>query len=268
MMKKKLTMALSLAVALVMMASVALAAVALNYSPAADALKQARNAVMDKYGLTQTTLGLFQHNLYLLDNETVVVFHTDVADANGNGLTGEYTVTIPDGGTTVVSWTFDHVDPAVWQSGDLDAPIWGQAQLAKFLEDGNTGAETNYTASVDDFGVTYVLVGPNAPTDVDETELVEVVISKVQPGPDDMSEAAAMELACAALTDAFALTEDDLAQANFFRCELQQYGRYATRTWQIEAQLLKDGCTWNVYVVIDAATSEIVDIGMSVGSHG
>ena len=231
-------------------------------SSSADALKQARNAVMDKYGLTQTTLGMFQHNLYLLEDETVVSFHTDVADANGNGLTGEYTVTIPDGGSPVVSWTFDHVDPAVWQSGELDAPIWGQPQLARFLQDRSTGAETNYTANLDEAGVTYVAVGPGAPTDEDENELVEIVVSEVQPGPDDLSETAAMEMAHAALT------EDDLAQENFFRCELQQYGGYATRTWQIEAQLLKDGCSWNVSVVIDAATGEILDIGMSIGSNG
>lgn len=263
-MKRKITMSLALGLALVLMASVALAAVVLHYSPAASALTQARNAVIDKYGLTHTTLGLFTHDMYLLEGQTVIVFHSDVVDAYGAGLTGEYTVTIPDGGKPIACWTFDYVDEKVYQSGELDAPIWAQAQLEKFLQ--TKGEEATHTVLVDDNGVTYVVTDIGTPSA--QTELVEIDITAVEPREDELSEAAALETARAALMETFALTESELDQANFFRCELEQYGGYATRTWQINASLEKDGHVWNLSVVLDAATGEIIDIDMTTGGNG
>lgn len=263
-MKRKFTLTIAIALALMLTASVALAAVVLNYSPQASALTQARNALIDKYGLTHTTLGLFTHDLYLLEGQTVVVFHSDVVDAYGAGLTGEYTVTIPDGGTPIACWTFDYVDAKIYESGELDTPIWGQAQLEKFLQ--TKGEDLTYTALVDDDGVTYVVTNIGDPSA--ETELVEIDITAVEPREDELNESAAMETARAALMETFALTEGDLAQANFFRCELEQYGGYATRTWQINASLEKDGYVWNLSVVLDASTGEILDVDMSTGGNG
>ena len=265
-MKRKFTVILAAALVLVMTASAALAATLLNYSPVASALTQARNVLMAQYGLTHTTLGLFTHDLYMLEGATVVVYHSDVVDAYGSGLTGEYTVTIPDGGEAIACWTFDHVPASIWQSGGMDAPIWGQPQLEKFLQDQAAGGSGDYTANLDESGVTYVVTNTSEPSA--ETELVEINMTAAEPGPGDLSESEALAMARAALMETFALSESDMDKANFIRCELEQCGGYTTRTWQMDAQLPKNGCIWNLYIVIDSQTGEIMDIGMSTGNAG
>ena len=58
-MKKRLSAGLILAVVLTLAAVSALAVYALTRSPEAEAIYQARQAVMDAYGLTAETMGLF-----------------------------------------------------------------------------------------------------------------------------------------------------------------------------------------------------------------
>lgn len=265
-MKRKLTMALALALAMLMLASVAVAAVVLTYSPGASVLKQARDAVVDKYGLTYETLGLFDHSLYLMENESTVIFHSNVVDAQGNTLTGEYTVTIPDEGALAVSWTFDGVAPSVWQTGDMDSPVWGQPQLERYLKDKEKGEEAMYFAAEDDGNVTYEVGVTPVPSA--EVEIVEVVISKVEPGPNDLTREEAIALAGAALMDSFALTEEQIAMTDFFFCELEQLGEYATRTWRIHACYAQEDIDMGMYVLIDASTGEIIDIDLTTGGNG
>ena len=62
-MKKKLSLSFALVAAIVLMASIALAAVTLIYSPAASASMLARKALIEQYGLTHTTLGLFMESI-------------------------------------------------------------------------------------------------------------------------------------------------------------------------------------------------------------
>lgn len=247
------------------MSTAALAATVLNYSPTASALKQARQAVMDKYGLTHTTLGLFTYDISMTDGAVVIVFRSDVLDESGQEVAGCYTVTVPDDGDPVAVWTYDHIDPAVWQSGDMNSNVWGQPQLESFLRDKTEGGTVIYSVIQDDGFASGVTPSP-AP--VMEAELVEIVIAEVSPGPDDLSETAVRELASVALADSFGLAEDELARMDVFHCELKQVEGYATRLWHINAYLQRDGYDWNMYVVIDAATGEIVDIGMQTGGNG
>lgn len=269
-MKRKLTMSLAFALAMLMLASVAVAAVVLTYSPGASVLKQARDAVVDKYGLTYETLGMFHHSLYLMEDESTVIFHSDVVDAQGNTLTGEYTVTIPDEGAISVSWTFDGVAPSLWQSGEMDSPVWGQPQLERYLKDKAKDEETAYFAAEDDGDVTYEVGVTPVPTALPhaEMEIVEVVISKVEPGPEDLTKEEALALAGAALMDSFALTEAQIAMTDFFICELEQLGEYATRTWRIHACYAQDEIDMGMYVLIDASTGEIIDIDLTTGGNG
>lgn len=270
-MKRKMTMAIALAAALVMVASVAVAAVVLNYSPQAKAMSVARNAVIDKYGLTHTTLGLFNYNMSMLEGQTIIVFHSDVVDEQGEHLAGEYTVTIPDDGEPTATWSYDSVDPAIWQSGDMNAPVWGQPQLETFLRDKTNGGTVNYNVVLDD-GVVYSTNTPEPPAMHAEdgtTAVFETIeIAKVTPRPNELTEDAAIEMARMALMDSFNLTEGEATRIDFFHCELHQFGNYEPRTWQINAYINQDGYDWNMYVMIDASTGEILDIGMQTGGNG
>ena len=251
--------------AVLCMSTVALAAVMLNYSPAVNALKQAREAVMKKYDLTHTTLGLFAYDLSQTDEGTVVEFRCDMCREDGRELAGRYTVTIPKKGNVAVAWTYDDVDPAVWQSGDMNAPVWGQPQLENFLRDRTNGGTVTYCVVMDE-GVSSVATP--TPVPVSDTGLEEIVMQTVTPVAGELDEAAARKLAGAALADSFDLTENDLEQMDIFRCELQQTSEGTARLWHVNAYLYHDGYDWNMYVVIDAATGEIVDIGMQTGGNG
>ena len=239
-MKRKMTMALVLVAALVMMASVALAAAVLNYSPQANVLTMARNAVIEKYGLTHTTLGMFNYDMSMTNGQSVVVFHSDVVDEQGKDLAGEYVVTIPDDGELMVTWSYDNVDPAVWQNGAMEAPVWGQLQLETFLRDKTNGGTVDDNVILDDGGVTYSVNTPEpSAMDAEDGPIVEfgtIEIVQVTPGPGELNETAAIELARAALMESFGLNEGEVAQIDFFR--------------------------------LDAETGEILDIGMSTGGNG
>lgn len=269
-MKRKLTMSLALAVAMVMLASVAVAAVVLTYSPGASVLKQARDAVVDKYGLTYETLGIFSHSMELMEDKSVVTFRCDLLNAAGNDLTGEYIVTIPEDGEVSAMWTFDDVDPSVWENGDMGASVWGQPQLECYLKDQASGENVDYTVRADESNVTYEVGVTPAPSVVPhvDTEIVEVVIRQVEPGPDDLTRDEAMALAGAALMDSFALTEEQIAMTDFFICELEQLGEYATRTWRIHACYSQEEIDLGMYVLIDASTGEIIDIDLTTGGNG
>lgn len=269
-MKRKMTMAIALAAALVMMASVAVAAVVLTYSPSASVLKQARDAVVGKYGLSYEVLGIFNHSIEMLEDKTVVTFWCDLLDEDSNDLAGEYIVTIPVEGEASAVWTFDAVEPSVWANGDMDAPVWGQPQLECYLKDQASGKVLDYNVQKDDGNVTYEVGVTPAPSAVPlaDAELVEVVVRQVSPGPDDLTRDEAIALAGAALMDSFALTEEQIAMTDFFICELEQLGEYATRTWRIHACYSQAEIDLGMYVLIDASTGEIIDIDLTTGGNG
>ena len=112
--KKKLRLSAVIVMALVLLTATAFALYALQLSPKADAVSQARRALTEKYGLTPEAFGLFYATSSQEGQNWVVHF------AAGEGiypaLIGEYTVTLEKGRATA-SWSHDDVDPALWQSG-------------------------------------------------------------------------------------------------------------------------------------------------------
>lgn len=266
-MKRKLTLSIALVTVIVLMASVALAAVTLIYSPSASALNQARNALIEQYGLTHTTLGLFTHSLSM-DGDTITFTFADDLMASYGGNAGDYTVTLRDG-EVIASWTHDEADPALWQSGDLDAPIWGQPQLEAILRERTLAGTAIGESDCDDSGVTYEFASSTpAPAPAETPELVPIEIAPVTPAPGELTEAEALAIVRAALMETFGLTEDDIANTDFFRCELMQVGDYPLRHWSVNAWCQKDGFDWNMYVEIDASTGEITAIVMQTGGNG
>lgn len=267
-MKKKLTLSLALVAAIVLMVSVALAATTLLYSPSASAIRQARSAVMEQYGLTHTTLGLFTCSLSMEEDVTTVTFGGDLMASYG-GNAGDYTVTLQDGEVTV-SWTHDEADPALWLAGDLSAPIWGQPQLEIFLRERTIGGTVADAPDSTGSDVTYeCATNTPAPPAAQEPEVVTLSIAEVTPGPDDLTKEEALAIARAALMENYGLTETDLADdVDFTSCQLRQIGDYSPRVWCISAWCQMDGYDWYMSVELDASTGEILAIHMQTGGNG
>lgn len=112
----------------------ALAEEAPVFSSDALLLKAANEALAARYGLTPHLLGLF---------DTELTRYGDVATVRllprarpHPRLAGEYLVLIsPD--NVQAFWSHDDVDPAIWQSGELNSVAWGAPQLLKYLEAGS-----------------------------------------------------------------------------------------------------------------------------------
>ena len=243
-MKSKMRLVLAFALVMLMMASVAMAAVMVSYSPAANAKKLATQAMYDTYGFDRQTLGLFHS----------VVTEDGVRYSPDSYLPveriGEYLVVI-DGETATVTWSHDDKDAALWQSGDPNASVWGVKQLAAYLatdplERGDW--LKSYLATV--------TVMPMA------TPAAEVV-SEIQSKAGDLPLAQAMAFADAALMDVYGMTEREVAAIDHdvYAYVIVENDR---RVWDItygDAESM-------YYIKLDAATGEIIDIGMSTGGNG
>lgn len=135
-MKRKLSTTLLVAVLLIaLLTATALAVVSLSRSSQGNAVHIARQALGEKYGLTTETLGLFWQEIEQDENGWTLVF-TDVS-TDGEKL-GIYSVVIAPDGKAEATWSHDDVDTSLWQDGNMDAPVWGQAQMMRYLADKET----------------------------------------------------------------------------------------------------------------------------------
>lgn len=245
-MNNKMRLVLVFALVLLMMASVAMAAVMVSYSPAANAKKLATQAMYDTYGFDRQTLGLFHS----------VVTEDGVRYSPDSYLPveriGEYLVTI-DGETAAATWTHDDKDAALWQSGDPDAPIWGVKQLAAYLA----------TASHErgDWLKTYTVTAMPMPAETPVPEMTGENTADVQTG--DLPLAQAMAFADAALMDVYGMTESEVAAIDH-DVDARVIVENARRIWDITY----GDAEGMYYIKLDAATGEIIDIGMSTGGNG
>lgn len=266
-MKRKLTLSLVLVTAIALMASVAFAAVTLIYSPSANAVNQARSVLIEQYGLTHTTLGLFMQGLSMDDDVITVTFDGDWMAAYG-GNAGNYTVTLRDG-EVIASWTHDEADPALWQTGNLDAPIWGQPQLEAFLRERDLSVTGIDVPDADEGSVTYELAACTPePAPAEEPEVVHIQIIEVMPSPDDLPKDKALAIARAALMESYGLSETQMADdVDIASCRLLQIGDYSPRVWSISAWCQMDGFDWNMLVEINASTGEVITVYMQTGGN-
>ena len=144
-MKKRMSAGLILAVALTLAAVSALAVYALTRSPEAEAKYQARQAVMDAYGLTAETMGLFHAEHEETDDGWRVTFR---ALANIDpGRAGVYTVEKTADGRTA-AWSHDGLDPALWRGEDLTAPRLRAGAAALRPERGAGGGRWRWPGKV------------------------------------------------------------------------------------------------------------------------
>lgn len=103
------------------------------FSPESEALRKGYAALMDKYGHTHETLGLFEPHTTLY-GPTALITYT-IGDGNvSEDLAGTYFVLVTSDGVQAF-WSHDGADADLWQSGDLNSPAWGVKQLTAYLDE-------------------------------------------------------------------------------------------------------------------------------------
>ena len=265
-MKKRMSAGLILAVALMLAAVSALAVYALTRSPEAEAKYQARQAVMDAYGLTAETMGLFHAEHEETDDGWRVTFR---ALANIDpGRAGVYTVEKTADGRTA-AWSHDGLDPALWRGEDLTAPAYGQEQLLYALNEGQEEA----LALARESAASGPMQTPPAPAPVNEDASVWMDVREVEPGPEDMGLAEAKEIMRAAAQEELGLSgagaaavgaAEDFDEAGARLVE-DNAGR---RMWEFAVEVDLGDTHISGGAFVDARTGEIVLFDYESGGNG
>ena len=264
-MKKRLSTGLILAVVLTLAAVSALAVYALTRTPEAEAIYQARQAVMDAYGLTAETMGLFHAAYEETDGGWRVTIRA-LASIDPERA-GVYTVEKAQSGMTV-SWSHDGLDPALWRGGDLTAPAYGQEQLLYALNEGWEEA-----LALGESAASGPVQTPSVSAPVNEDASVWMDVREVEPGPGEISLAEAKEIMRSAAqeelglsgAEAAALGAGEAYDAAGARLVEDNAGR---RMWEfaVEADVGDTHISGGAFV--DAYTGEIVLFDYESGGNG
>ena len=129
--KKKFSMGIVLAAALMLVVIGAIAATML-FTPRYDAGRLADEAMQDKYGVTAKMMTVFKRDIIENDDGTATVKYVPVEPAvrEGRNPVGEYVVEVANGKADA-RWSLDGKDT----SGGLAAEAWGPEQLLLYVED-------------------------------------------------------------------------------------------------------------------------------------
>lgn len=129
--KKKFSMGIVLAAALMLVVIGAIAATML-FTPRYDAGRLADEAMQDKYGVTAKMMTVFKRDIIENDDGTATVKYVPVEPAvrEGRNPVGEYVVEVANG-KAEARWSLDGKDT----SGGLAAEAWGPEQLLLYVED-------------------------------------------------------------------------------------------------------------------------------------
>lgn len=122
--------ALVLAIVLMLMLATTAVALTLHFSARYHSHLNARQAVMNEYGLTDEMLDLFTYNESADDPDVVATFTMTYAH---NEKLGVYTVSRAADGKLDVTWSHDDADAELLASGSLASPAWGAKQLERIL---------------------------------------------------------------------------------------------------------------------------------------
>lgn len=128
--KRKSFAAIVIAAVLILAIACTALAVSLNLSAQYTAIQQARTVVMEKYGFTQETLGLFYEETDAAKGGGWTIYFRPIKYAD---QLGTYTVELPESGTPTVRWSYDGIETEAVASGRLDSTIWGHKQIQQVL---------------------------------------------------------------------------------------------------------------------------------------
>ena len=260
--KKKRTLALVLALLMVLAVATAAADALLKKSKEAEAFTRARQALYATYGLTAESLGCFIAEVEHKGGTWTIryrpeVFHTE--------LLGNYTVTIEQDRVTA-AWTHDHAEKALWQNAGLEAPVWGQPQIALALRDMAT-ADAAAKRLVDNSRPTASLPAMTPPALAEgESWWQGEILRKGKPGEGDISLAQAKKIALHALEEEFAIPRAELEQGEFVHTGF--YIRSDGRTmWGFDIHLMRAQVAWGCGVMMDAKTAEVLFANVTAGGN-
>ena len=120
-MKRKLSAALAVALAIVLLAATALGFGMLK-SEKYSTVEKARGALTEKYGLTAEMLAMFSAQAGEENGVTVVQFTTNNGTFMDPYLAGSYAVAFDRSGNTCAVWSHDGMEKSSWEDGELRAP--------------------------------------------------------------------------------------------------------------------------------------------------
>ncbi len=204
---KLLRPALVICLVLVLLSATALA-VGLGFSPRYSIARQARNALHERYGLTDEMLDLFVSRT-VQDGDAWTVSFTEAA-MNEEAI-GAYTVTKEAGGKPVAAWTHDGTDPAVYAGDSLTASVWGPGQLQNALQLRKEYAAQPAILEAADAG-DWALAQRAANDAALGPELQNALgATNILPTQDDLSPEEAVALGRKAVMEKFGFSEQELA---------------------------------------------------------
>lgn len=203
-----------MAVLIIAMACTALA-VTLGQSAKFSKVQAAREAVMEKYGLTVDTMGIFTADATQRDGAWTIVFSPLKYTTQG---VGQYTVVLSEDGAAEASWTYDDTDPAVYASGSLDAEVWGQAQLeaaqavSRAYYENYFAMESTGAAEMDDMAQLERRAQVDQVLYDAQRQGMDVFVLNLVPGAEDLTPMEAVALAKQAVTDKYGVPVEALDQ--------------------------------------------------------
>ena len=228
------------------------------YSPEMTAMKLAVAALNNSYGLTRSSLGLFTVDIIAEGDGHQVIFRP--ASYLPVERIGAYTVRVTDS-TAKPSWTHDAQDAALWQSGSLDSPAWGEKQLQACLNSFDTawlkpyladGPEPAWPAAyLDHFEFTRM---PSEADTLPPTLNLEDALTCSQ----------ALKLADAALMDVFSMSEEEVSALDHGLDAY--YLRFADGRVMWDLNIADSQCGF--IILVDAVSGEIFDLTLFTGGNG
>ena len=270
--RRKLTVCLVTALLLLLTAVSVLAAYHLLRAPEAEAIHQARQAVMDAYGLTPETLGLFYVQYETADDGWCVTLRPGgLIDSD---RAGSYAVSLAQNKLTT-DWTHDGWDASAWADDDLTAPAYGQAQLLYALHDGKDEAlllaqsseipQPAMTPPSDSLAAAGSLPSDEASVFMD--------VRETTPDADDISLPEAKAAMRCAVQEEFGLSDEQTRHIGTQEDYDEVAVRFVTdpagrRMWEFFVELNLDGTACSIGIYVNAANGEIVLLDYVTGGNG
>lgn len=266
-MKKKLSVGLALAMAVILLAAAGIAAVTVLRAPEADAVTLARRTLKQQYGLTPATMGLF-YPVY--EKEGGIETVRFIGDGLPHSLIGTYTVKLQNG-QAKASWTHDGADKALMDSGSLESPAWGQKQMMIALTDDRAATEAVQRfrkAHPEDANDRPHLPTPPAALQEGESYWQGLILRPGTPGKNDLTKEKALALAKAALMDEFEVTPEALDKAEWESSFYHPKDERFPALWGFRFFIMEDGkAVMELGVMMNAVTGEVHTIGILTGGN-
>lgn len=197
--------ALVFAIVLMLMLAATAVALTLHFSGRFHSQQNARQAVMNEYGLTNEMLDLFTYAA--VDDEPDVVATFTMTYAHSDPL-GVYTVRRAADGTLDASWNHDGADADLLASGSLVSPAWGAKQLERILPLYREQA-ANWTTVLN---ISELSLEERAALDAPMLDIQDAwMLIHIAPDQTDLPLEQAEQIACTAITDKYGVPAAELS---------------------------------------------------------